>query len=1050
MLDRLGGRHVGLAHAVVAAWLVAPCVAGATFVAFESGQVRPLALSPNGSTLLAVNTPDGRLEVFDVTTGGLAHRASVPVGLEPVAVAARTDTEVWVVNHLSDSVSIIDMGRSPPAVIRTLLVGDEPNDIVFAGPDHDRAFITTAHRGQNDPQDPQLHTPSVPRADVWVFDAAALGETMGGTPIAILNLFGDSPRALAVSADGNTVYAAVFQSGNQTTVVSEAAVCDGGAGVAPCDVDGFTMPGGLPPPNTNFEGIPQPETGLLVKYNAATAQWEDGIGRNWNNAVPFALPDKDVFAIDAAATPPVEVASFSGVGTVLYNMAVNPVNGKVYVTNTEARNEVRFEGPGVFGGSTVRGHLHESRITILDGGVAPRLLNKHIDYGIVPSPPGVRERSLALPLGMAITADGTTLYVAAFGSSAIGVFDTQALEADSFVPDGAAHIAVSGGGPSGLVLDDRRGRLYALTRFDDAISVIDTASRTETDHVRLYNPEPASVVAGRRFLYDAVATSSNGEAACGSCHVFGHWDGLAWDLGNPDGTVLNNPNPVRVVRNPDVSKDFHPLKGPTVTQTLRGMSHDGPMHWRGDRTGGNDPGGDPLDERAAFKKFNVAFESLLGRSGPLTDAEMEAFTDFVLQITMPPNPIRALDNSLTPDQQTARDFFTGEGTCSTCHALDATKYEFGTDGFSALGVNSRSCGGTQFMKIPQLRTDYLKVGMFGEFPSQDPATSGLWMGDQVRGFGFTHDGHSGSVANDRAEAFLFAMDSDLAPIVGQQVTLTASNAATVGPRIDLMLARAAANECDVVVKGTAAGLQRGWYRAGNGSFRSDRRNEPAVSDAELRTLATAAGQELTYTAVPPGSGLRIGIDRDEDGFFDRDEIELGTDSADPGSAPPYAPLSQTSIVVRHNRQPAGDERVRIAGTIAAAAMDPLVNGFGFEVSDGNNAPILARNVPGGARIEGGAGWIANPTRTRWRFVNPDHTGGISRIAIWHTAAGVYTFRIAARRVAAEVSPNQLPLQLYVSSAGPNRSAGMCGEFRFSASSGSPPSCQWSPDQVICR
>ena len=51
----------------------------------------------------------------------------------------------------------------------------------------------------------------------------------------------------------------------------------------------------------------------------------------------------------------------------LFNMAVNPVSGKVYVTNTEARNEVRFEGPGIFGGTTVRGHLARGRITVLDG-----------------------------------------------------------------------------------------------------------------------------------------------------------------------------------------------------------------------------------------------------------------------------------------------------------------------------------------------------------------------------------------------------------------------------------------------------------------------------------------------------------------------------------------------------------------------------------------------------------------------------------------------------------------------------------------------------------
>ena len=62
----------------------------ASFVTFESGQVRPLALAPDGSRLFAANTPDNRLEIFDVDGGGLTHVDSVPVGLEPVSVAART------------------------------------------------------------------------------------------------------------------------------------------------------------------------------------------------------------------------------------------------------------------------------------------------------------------------------------------------------------------------------------------------------------------------------------------------------------------------------------------------------------------------------------------------------------------------------------------------------------------------------------------------------------------------------------------------------------------------------------------------------------------------------------------------------------------------------------------------------------------------------------------------------------------------------------------------------------------------------------------------
>lgn len=80
---------------------------GPSFVEFESGQVRPVAMSPDGETLLAVNTPNGSLEVFDLTSGLPAFEFRVPVGRGPVAVAARSNTEVWVTNLLSDSVSIV-------------------------------------------------------------------------------------------------------------------------------------------------------------------------------------------------------------------------------------------------------------------------------------------------------------------------------------------------------------------------------------------------------------------------------------------------------------------------------------------------------------------------------------------------------------------------------------------------------------------------------------------------------------------------------------------------------------------------------------------------------------------------------------------------------------------------------------------------------------------------------------------------------------------------------------------------------------------------------
>ena len=83
-------------------------------------------------------------------------------------------------------------------------------------------------------------------------------------------------------------------------------------------------------------------------------------------------------------------------------------------------------------------------------------------------------------------------------------------------------------------------------------------------------------------------------------------------------------------------------------------------------------------------------------------------------------------------------------------------------------------------------------------------------------------------------------------------------------------------------------------RLAAGQFRSDRASEALLTDAQLRALAATAGQELTYTCVPPGTGTRIGVDRDEDGFFDRDELDAGSDPADPVEHPGRPTTTTTS------------------------------------------------------------------------------------------------------------------------------------------------------------
>ena len=805
MREYLSGLRAGCLAAISTVLIVNPAQAGysvpdgvpesfadkANFTLFETVPVRPLKISQDKDYLYALNTPDDRLEIFRITETGLELSSSVPVGMRPVALAESPEGDVWVVNFLSDSVSIVDPDLGH--VEKTLLIGDEPRDIVFAGTDFSQAFITTAHRGQNSPIDPQTFTPSVGRADVWVFDSEDTGNSVGTKPKEILTFFADTPRALAATPDGATVYVATFNSGNQTTVIHEGATEDY--------------------PEENIAGEEQPHKSKIVKY--IDGEWIDSVGRNVSEQINFNLPDYDVFTIDASGDMPVAIngdgAPVSGVGTTLFNMVVNPQNGKLYVSNTEANNLKRFEGPGLDPeyNTTNRGDFVRSRITVIhDGTAEPRHLNKHIDYSRCCDAPGNAEarRSLALPRQMVISDDGSQLYVAALGSSKVGVFNTGELENDSFIPDESQHISLTGGAPSGLALDEERNRLYVRTQFNNGIAVIDLASQAEVQTLAMHTPEPEEIIDGRRFLYDAFNTSSHGDSACAGCHVDGDMDHIAWDLGDPTAKTRDIPGswlsrtgiaiflPTNSTVNAietcaiipfnllpcadEQSFHFNSLKGPMLTQTMAGMDNHGPMHWRGDRTGGkawnagSQPNDGMFDERTAFAGFNAAFPGLLGRSDVLEDSELEVFTDFALANTLPPNPHRNLDNSLTERQAKGKEIFFGgpDGnrltditrSCDGCHITDPKgNAEYGVERPGFFGSDGRYAFvfEPEMLKVPHLRTIYQRIGMFAMhdnhvqmewegktydmphffYPFSDPE----FMGDQIRGFGFTKDGSIG-------------------------------------------------------------------------------------------------------------------------------------------------------------------------------------------------------------------------------------------------------------------------------------------------------------------
>ena len=189
--------------------------------------------------------------------------------------------------------------------------------------------------------------------------------------------------------------------------------------------------------------------------------------------------------------PPRQTAGdLAHVGTTLFNMAVNPASGKVYVTNTEAHNDVRFEGHDP-GSRSVRGHIADSRISVID----PASGRGHARQ---PEPARrlrtmARRRrsalSVAFPQDLAFSRDGSTLYVVAQGSAKLAIYDTRATRgrdrgAELVEPGDAAAAAARRASCS----TRRRSRAYVLTRFDNSISIVNLRPQAEVGKRRDVQP----------------------------------------------------------------------------------------------------------------------------------------------------------------------------------------------------------------------------------------------------------------------------------------------------------------------------------------------------------------------------------------------------------------------------------------------------------------------------------------------------------------------------------------------------------------------------------
>ena len=140
---------------VYALMLASYLAIGAAAVAAKVGH--PSFLSPhsmpvliNGDYVFVANTPADTIDVIDRRSRKIVRRISV--GVDPVSLALRPDgQELWVSNHVSDSVSVIDLGGESATrfnVVATIqdfdsrtrgTRFDEPVGIAFAS--NEKAYV---------------------------------------------------------------------------------------------------------------------------------------------------------------------------------------------------------------------------------------------------------------------------------------------------------------------------------------------------------------------------------------------------------------------------------------------------------------------------------------------------------------------------------------------------------------------------------------------------------------------------------------------------------------------------------------------------------------------------------------------------------------------------------------------------------------------------------------------------------------------------------------------------------------------------------------------
>ena len=598
---------------------------------FMSPHASPIAV--NGPYVFVVNTPADTLDVIEIHTRVIIKR--INVGIDPVSVAVRPDgKEIWVANHVSDSVSVVDTNPVSPTWLQVIATVqdfdpdtqatrfDEPVGIAFAS--NDKAYVALSSENQ-----------------------VAVINVITRQIKKRLPITAQDPRAITVR--GDRLYVIPFESNNQTQL---------SGGIGPID-------------------------GVLTTFDAQKHVMEADNSLLMGAVVDIIkhpkVPDRDLYIFDTKTDELVEVVDT--LGTLLYGITVDS-KGRVFIAQTDARNYVNgLAGTKNHGLAELENRAYLNRITSVgfknDSAEEPQFIDLEPLPPLSPAP----DKALATPFAIQISDNDSTLIVTAAGSNRLFTVSAASGEILGRVdveatPQGIALESDAAGNPS---------RAWVLNAVANTVSLVDLSDLVRPEVVAsipLHDPTLPAVKRGRVVFNDA-DTSTTGTFSCASCHPDGHIDQLIWVLDTPivTGATQIMPRTTQPIRGLRDTEPYHwdgtlgdPYGGNNSANIYRIVPPNSVL-------------GDPassvqhLIDRTLATTMSLVGPHVVndeGKRGALTGDERDDLAKFLLSVLYPPAQRRAYTDILSNDAAQGFKLFHIDGdlqgkpepnVCGDCHRM---------------------------------------------------------------------------------------------------------------------------------------------------------------------------------------------------------------------------------------------------------------------------------------------------------------------------------------------------------------------------------------------